>query len=335
MKLATLLLLVQLAYIANCNSFDTFHSIVDHINSNPKSTWKAAHNFDPNFYKPEDLKRLCGARLDGGFKLPSKSHKLKFGMLELPENFDSRENWPNCTTISEIRDQGSCGSCWAFGAVEAISDRICVHSRGKINVEISSEDLLTCCGFWCGDGCDGGWPGSAWKYWVHHGLVSGGLYGDTKTCQPYIIPPCEHHVPGNRPNCSGEIPTPTCRHHCEGNKQINYHKDKYYGDHSYSLPNSELDIQMEIIKNGPVEGAFSVYSDFPTYKSGVYQHTTGDFLGGHAIRILGWGVENGTKYWLVANSWNTDWGDHGYFKILRGSNHCGIEESVVAGIPKN
>ena len=44
--------------------------------------------------------------------------------------------------------------------------------------------------------CDGGWPGSAWKYWVHHGLVSGGLYGDTKTCQPYIIPPCEHHVPG-------------------------------------------------------------------------------------------------------------------------------------------
>lgn len=43
---------------------------------------------------------------------------------ELPENFDSRENWPKCPTIQEIRDQGSCGSCWAFGAVEAMSDRV-------------------------------------------------------------------------------------------------------------------------------------------------------------------------------------------------------------------
>lgn len=56
--------------------------------------------------------------------------------------------------------------------------------------------------------------------------------------------------------------------------------------------------------NGPVEGAFSVYADFLSYKTGVYQHTTGDFLGGHAIKILGWGTENGTPYWLVANSWN-------------------------------
>nr|1SP4_A Chain A, Cathepsin B [Bos taurus] len=48
----------------------------------------------------------------------------------LPESFDAREQWPNCPTIKEIRDQGSCGSCWAFGAVEAISDRICIHSNG-------------------------------------------------------------------------------------------------------------------------------------------------------------------------------------------------------------
>merc|ERR1712062_801708 len=55
---------------------------------------------------------------------------------------------------------------------------------------------------------------------------------------------------------------------------------------------------------------------------------------GHAIRILGWGEENGTPYWLVANSWNYDWGDNGTFKILRGSDHCGIESSVVAGLPQ-
>lgn len=74
----------------------------------------------------------------------------------------------------------------------------------------------------------------------------------------------------------------------------------------------------EIFKNGPVSVAFTVYEDFPTYKSGVYQHTTGGALGGHAVKMIGWGVENGTKYWLIVNSWNEDWGDKGTFKILRG-----------------
>lgn len=82
---------------------------------------------------------------------------------------------------------------------------------------------------------------------------------------------------------------------------------------------------------GPVEAAFSVYADFEAYKSGVYQHTTGSYLGGHAIKILGWGSENGTPYWIVANSWNDSWGMSGYFYILRGSDECGIEDSVVAG----
>lgn len=67
--------------------------------------------------------------------------------------------------------------------------------------------------------------------------------------------------------------------------------------------------------------------------SGVYKHVAGKVLGGHAIRILGWGVENDTPYWLVANSWNNDWGDHGFFKILRGSDECGIEGQINAGIP--
>ncbi len=97
----------------------------------------------------------------------------------------------------------------------------------------------------------------------------------------------------------------------------------------------------ELYKNGPVEGAFTVYEDFLLYKSGwfqsiihvhgkstnitwdswsfggylhfvgVYQHVSGSVLGGHAIKILGWGEENGVPYWLAANSWNTDWGDNG------------------------
>uniref|UniRef100_A0A8W8NDP1 Peptidase C1A papain C-terminal domain-containing protein n=3 Tax=Ostreidae TaxID=6563 RepID=A0A8W8NDP1_MAGGI len=55
---------------------------------------------------------------------------------------------------------------------------------------------------------------------------------------------------------------------------------------------------------------------------------------GHAIKILGWGTENGDDYWLVANSWNPDWGDQGFFKILRGQDECGIESQISAGEPK-
>ena len=83
--------------------------------------------------------------------------------------------------------------------------------------------------------------------------------------------------------------------------------------------------------NGPVEVAFTVYQDFFTYKSGVYVHKTGGVAGGHAVKAIGWGVEGGVPYWLIANSWGSGWGDAGFFKIKRGTNECGIEASVIAG----
>lgn len=94
------------------------------------------------------------------------------------------------------------------------------------------------------------------------------------------------------------------------------------------------EIQTEIMTNGPVEAHMDVFEDFYSYKSGVYQHTTGKNVGGHAIKILGWGTENGVPYWLVANSWGSDWADlDGFYKILRGSNHCKIEAYIYGGTP--
>merc|ERR1719160_344522 len=101
------------------------------------------------------------------------------------------------------------------------------------------------------------------------------------------------------------------------------------GGSAYSI-RGESNIQSEIAQYGSVSAVFTVYDDLPAYESGVYQHTSGGYLGGHAVAIIGWGTEDGTPYWLIKNSWNTDWGDKGLFKIKRGSNECGIESSIYA-----
>ena len=77
-----------------------------------------------------------------------------------------------------------------------MSDRICIASDQKLQTRISAEDLLTCCGFGCGNGCNGGYPSGAWNYFKKNGIVTGWLYNDTKWCQSYTFPPCDHHVDG-------------------------------------------------------------------------------------------------------------------------------------------
>lgn len=300
------------------------------INSK-NSTWTAGRNFAEDIPRAY-IKQLMGVHPQSYmYRLPTQTHLLEG--VEIPKQFDAREQWPDCPTLKEIRDQGSCGSCWAFGAVEAMSDRVCIHSNAKVNFHFSSEDLVSCCGS-CGFGCNGGFPGSAWSYWVKKGIVSGGAYHSNQGCQPYEIAPCEHHVNGSRMPCSGEGHTPVCRKDCERSYDVPYDSDLHFGKTSYSIEGNPEQIQVEIMKNGPVEGAFTVFEDFVHYKSGVYKHVTGTELGGHAIKIFGWGVENQVPYWLIANSWNADWGDHGTFKILRGQDECGIESQISAGLPK-
>ncbi|KAH6939150.1 hypothetical protein HPB50_016122 [Hyalomma asiaticum] len=267
------------------------------------TTWKAGRNFDENV-PLSYIKGLMGVHPDSkNYRLPIHYHEEIPD--DLPDSFDAREHWSHCNSIHVIRDQSTCGSCWAFGATEAMSDRICIHTNGRVQVNISAEDLLTCCDS-CGFGCDGGFPAAAWQYYKEEGIVTGGLYGTDDGCQPYHFPPCEHHTVGPLPNCTGIKPTPKCVRACREGYEKSYRKDKHY------------------VKTAFCRG------------TGVYQKHSDDFLGGHAIRILGWGSENGVPYWLVANSWNQDWGDKGecYFKIRRGNNECGIEGDVNAGIPR-
>jgi len=141
-------------------------------------------------------------------------------------------------------------------------------------------------------------------------------------------------MPDSKNPCPSTIAkTPHCEKEC--NKEYTkktYSEDLKKGSSAYSVRTAK-NIMNDIYTHGPVEGSFTVYEDFMTYKGGVYEHTSGHSLGGHAIKILGWGVESGVPYWLCANSWNTNWGEKGFFRIRRGSNECGIEASVAAGLP--
>lgn len=296
-------------------------SIVHKVNSDSEARWEAALNEKFSNYTVAQFKRILGAkftRQSDRESIPLVKHPRS---LKLPTAFDARKAWPQCSTIGRILDQGHCGSCWAFGAVESLSDRFCIQFG--LNISLSVNDLLACCGFMCGSGCNGGYPINAWRYFVHHGVV-------TEECDPYFdATGCSH------PGCEPAYPTPKCNKKCADGNEI-WRNSKHYSVSAYRVNSDPSDIMAEVYKNGPVEVSFDVYEDFAHYKSGVYKHVTGEALGGHAVKLIGWGTsEDGEDYWLVANSWNEGWGEDGYFMIKRGTNECGIEDDVVAGLPSS
>lgn len=311
-------------------------AIVDRVNADPKSTWVAGA------VEPRQRGRLYAALGPGrgtlpypaGKPLPPTKLASAYAAAALPSDFDARTRWPNCPTIAAVRDQGACGSCFAFGAIEAFEDRICIHLG--MNVSLSAGDIIS-----CHDdenmSCDGGNPIAVWQ-----DIFAGSSSGDgaiRSSCYPYGLPrvPCNHHSPQNAskyPACpaEGALPTPTC------DLMAKFKCEDKGGSFFSKAPTliAAANMEQELVQNGPITVAYTVYDDFLAYKSGVYQKSAGaKALGGHSVKIVGYGVDAGVKYWTVANSWNEEWGDGGFFKIVRGTDECYIESSaVVAGIPR-
>lgn len=94
----------------------------------------------------------------------------------------------------------------------------------------------------------------------------------------------------------------------------------------------------EIVENGPLVVSLEPHRDLMYYKSGIYQHTgesthehTGEWERvDHAVLLVGFGLNNATKYWTLQNSWGSDWGETGFFRMIRGIDESGVESIAVA-----
>ena len=92
-------------------------------------------------------------------------------------------------------------------------------------------------------------------------------------------------------------------------------------------------MMQEIYQRGPIACAIAVPPAFRNYTSGIFEDTTGAMEKTHEISVVGFGVENGTKYWMVRNSWGTQWGDQGFAKVIRGVNNINIESECAWATP--
>jgi len=329
---------------------------IERINSIPNLPWRAGVN--PRFEHSEHgaAKSLAGVKTDAKetMKQAILAGKVVRGSkisaeeaAALPASFDSAVNWPQCAAmINNIRDQSNCGCCWAFGAVEAASDRLCISTNATVVVPLSAEEMCFCASF---DGCGGGDLYTPWAYIQSNGLSSGadqgnGTYDQGGFCSRFSLPHCHHHGPQGQdpypaegaPGCPSQT-SPSCPNTCDKDSRAphnSFAQDKYtFTGSVYNYPSDAPSIMAGIMKDGPAEAAFTVYSDFENYVGGIYVATSQQVLGGHAIKIVGWGTENGVDYWKVANSWNPYWGENGFFRIRRGTDECGIEDQVTSSSP--
>ncbi|KAI2795611.1 hypothetical protein BLOT_016171 [Blomia tropicalis] len=193
---------------------------------------------------------------------------------------------------------------------------------------IYAADLIECCrSGQCSisdSGCNGGNPYLAFKYFVENGLVG-------ERCKRYPVPPCRKVSEDiKRDICwlttDHLFPVGSCRKQCDNDSE-EYAQNLYRGNDYYDFWDSSIDdVKRDIVQYGPVVANIPVFEKLLDYGNEIYLHPNrsyGRYLSGHSIRLIGWDFDqNGTEYWLAANTWNIDWGEMGgFFKIaIYGTN---------------
>ncbi|XP_044513496.1 procathepsin L-like [Gracilinanus agilis] len=249
----------------------------------------------------EEFKQLLNGYNFNASQRRTKGSRLREPLIaQIPESVDWREKG----YVTPVKDQGQCGSCWAFSATGAIEGQW-FRKTGKL-ISLSEQNLVDCSSSEGNDGCCGGFVNSAFQYVKENGGI------DTEECYPYDeeVKICKY-----QPECSGANITGFV-----------------------DIPSGQERALMEAVAT---EGPISVNIDsekksFRFYHSGVYfePQCSSSFLT-HAVLVVGYGSEgiDGKKYWIVKNSWSEVWGDHGYILMAKDeNNHCGI--ATAASYPE-
>jgi C1A family cysteine protease len=211
---------------------------------------------------------------------------------DVPDSFD----WTNLhgkNYLTPARSQKNCGSCTIFAAIGAFESRIKTyynqpHLSDSVT-NLSEQDVLSCTITY---GCNG----------VYFKDAISQLF-DTHIGQKGIVSEAIFPYKGYITSCPADLDR-TNGWSKRGPARL--------------IDNYELSVEQikqQIMNQGPIAAAMNVHSDFYYYNSGIYENPAGDFLGAHAIVILGFGEENGKEYWRIKNSYGNDWGEDGFGKI--------------------
>jgi len=211
--------------------------------------------------------------------------------VELPTSMD----WRTKGAVTPIKNQGQCGSCWAFSATEGVESAWFLS--GKTLTSLSPQQIVSC--DTTDGGCNGGDLPTAFAYVQSAGLESDAAY-------PYT---------------SGNGDSGTCQY--DQSDVVAQISGFQYATQS----NNETAMQAASLTNGPLSVCVDA-SSWQDYSGGVLTSCT-DSLD-HCVQIVGWDqTSDGTPYWIVKNSWGTDWGLSGYIWIVRNQDMCGIAEEAT------
>lgn len=301
----------------------------------------------------KDIIKSFGTVLKDNFhvKLQSTKYKaIKKPITKtLPKSFNPIDVWGDY--LSKIRDQGKCGACWAMASTGALADRYTIMTLGQFAVNLSAYQMIMCQGTILPDipldetslsqvnlqahtegACNGNSLYNAMNFMYSIGLVTDICVNKGEFQKYGIIPVQDIENPESIQMCQSILGTDydTC---LDRKKAARYYRIIA----GYEVDKDIESIKEEIYKWGPVVAGFQVYDNFLNDYDGIsiYTGPKKDSMvqGGHAVRIMGWGTENGVDFWWIANSWGTNWGRSGYFKMKMGIKECGLEDNVVGFIP--
>ncbi|KAF7828689.1 cysteine proteinase COT44-like [Senna tora] len=242
--------------------------------------------------KSDPKRRVMKAKNTLTLTNPNSQYRYAYSPRDrLPAQVD----WRKRGAVNPIKDQGSCGSCWAFSTVAAVEGINKIVSGTLVSL---SEQELVDCDRRYNNGCDGGLMDYAFDFIVGNGGI------DTEDDYPYL---------GVDAQCD-----PT-------RKNAKAVKIDGYED----VPPNDENALKKAVAHQPVSVAIEAGGRaFQLYQSGVFTGECGTNLD-HGVAVVGYGSEKGVEYWLVRNSWGSAWGEDGYVKIQRNVRHsssgkCGI-----------